>query len=197
MSVEAYPLQWPYGWPRTPAAERGKSRFASSYDRAVRKLRDEVRMLKGDNLVISSELPITKSGAPYADFARRKIEDPGVAVYFTLNGQERVMARDAYETVHENIMSIAHAIEHMRGLSRHGGDHMMNTAFQGFTALPAPDAVKPVRPWWTVLGLPRGTYSKEVINAVFRDKAKAAHPEAGGSTDAMTELNRAKQEALT
>lgn len=106
------------------------------------------------------------------------------------------MARDAYWTSHENMMSIAHAIEHMRGLSRHGGDHMMSKAFSGFTALPAPDHIQPPRPWWEVLGLPRGTYSKEVIDAVFRDKAKSAHPDQGGSTDAMAELIRAKQEAL-
>jgi len=35
-----------------------------------------------------------------------------------------------------------------------------------------------------------------VIEAAYRERAKKAHPDTGGSTDAMAELNRARQEAL-
>ena len=175
--AEAYPLQWPHGWPRTASSKQKASKFVSTYDRACRKLRDVVRMLGGKNLVVSSESPIAKTGVPYADYARRRIDDPSVAVYFTLKDQQCVMARDAHWTVHENIMRIAHAIEHMRGLSRHGGDHMMTQAFAGFAALPAPANMKPSRPWFEVLGLPAGCDDKDLIEAAFKVKAANAHDE--------------------
>jgi hypothetical protein len=196
MMAQAYPLQWPHGWPRTSKHLQKPSRFVSSYDRACRKLQSEIRMLGGKNVVISSEIPIAKTGAPYAEFARRRIDDPGVAVYFTLKDQQRVMARDAHQTVHENIMGIAHAIEHMRGLERHGGDHMMTQAFAGFTALPAPENVKPRRLWWEILGLPPNCDDKDMINAAYRVKSKRAHPDAGGSVELMHEINEAKREAF-
>lgn len=29
MQAEAYPLSWPFGWPRTPAGKRQRARFAT------------------------------------------------------------------------------------------------------------------------------------------------------------------------
>ncbi len=152
--------------------------------------------MKAKNIVISSELPVSRNGTPYAGAAQKKIADPGVCVYFTWKGKEHSMARDAYLTVHENIMSLAHAVSHMRGLSRHGGDHMMTQAFAGFAALPAPENMTPRRPWWEVLGLPPDCDDKDMIDAAYRVKARKAHPDAGGSSEAMHELNEAKREAL-
>lgn len=198
MTATAYPLQWPPGWPRTSDSHKVGSLFKADYGKACRKLNAELRMLRASNVVISSEVPIAKqTGMPFADWARRRLSDTGVAVYFTWKNRERVMARDAHWTVHENIMSIAHAIEHMRGLSRHGGDHMMTQAFEGFTALPAPENMKPKRPWWEVFGLPADCDDREMIEAVFRHKIKKAHPDNGGSDDAMKELNEARREALS
>jgi hypothetical protein len=150
----AYPLHWPPGWPRIDPRKQHSSRLTTGADQAVRKLRDELRLLGAKNLVISSNLPTRQDGQPYV--ARRKIDDAAVAIYFELNGKPMAMARDAYWTVHENIMSLAHAVAHMRGLSRHGGNHMMQQAFTGFVALPAPGAQ---RPWWEVLN-PRCIYGQ-------------------------------------
>lgn len=43
----AYPLQWPEGWPRTPAVERKRGNFGTyanpiTFDRARRKLMAEL-----------------------------------------------------------------------------------------------------------------------------------------------------------
>jgi hypothetical protein len=188
--TEAYPLQWPDGWPRTPVHRQVRSRFKVTPDRARRNLLDQIRLLGGRQVVISSNLAIRQDGMPYADQARRRIYDSGVAVYFTLKGKQMSMACDLYQSPHENMHSVGHAIEHLRGLERHGGGHMMERAFAGFTALPAsgPDC-------WTVLRVAPGS-SVEAIERAYRNLAKEKHPDAGGTHAAMSELNNARDEAL-
>ena len=66
---------------------------------------------------------------------------------------------------------------------------MVEQAFTGFVALPAPKSP------WDVLGVPRGA-SQDEIDAAYRQRAKTAHPDAGGSSDAMQALNEAREAAL-
>ena len=188
--AEAFPLHWPDGWPRTPSYKRTRSRFQVTPDGATRKLMDELRLLGARNVVLSTNVALRRDGLPYA---RQQLanEDPGAAVYFTLDGDPRVMARDVYERLHENIHSIAHAVEHMRGLARHGGDFMMKRAFSGFVALAAPGTT----PWWQILGI-AATASAAEINAAYRKLAAERHPDRGGSEAMMADLNVARDAGL-
>ncbi len=193
-SAEAYPLQWPEGWPRMPSWKRESDRkFAGSvYGLAMGRARDqllaELHRLGARDVVISSNVALRRDGLPYAD--QRKIEDPGVAVYFTLKKRPMCMARDAYESVAGNLRSLGLAIEAMRQLERHGGSTMMEKAFAGFAALAPPSWKKP---WREVFGVQpdwRGD-----IASLYREKAKSRHPDAGGSDTLMAELNVAYAEA--
>ncbi len=56
-------------------------------------------------------------------------------------------------------------------------------------------AANKVRGWWTELGV-KPDASPDEINQAYRAKAKAAHPDAGGSTAKMTKLNAAREAAL-
>lgn len=191
--TESYPLSWPEGWPRTLDYKRSNSSpFKTTFVRTRDELMNELRLLGAKNVVVSSWLPLRRDGLPYADQARRRLDDPGVAVYFTLNGRQMVMARDAYWSVHDNLRSIGLGIAHLRGLERHGGGQMMERAFAGFAALAAPDARDP----FAILGLRPDTATPETIKAKFRDRAKDSHPDAGGAPGEMEKLNWARDEAL-
>lgn len=192
--TSAYPLQWPDGWSRTPAASRrANSNFQTTFVRARSHLTDELRRLGATGVVISSWLPLRNDGQPRADAARMRIEDPGVAVYFARGERRLVIARDAFSNVHDNLRSIGLAVEHLRGLERHGGASMMERAFSGFLALPPPTAA--ARPWWDVLGVPPNA-EEWLIDAAYKAAAKRAHPDVGGSAEQMAELNAARDEAL-
>jgi hypothetical protein len=189
--TDAYPLAWPEGWPRTPSHRRSSSRFKTNFVKARSHLFSELRLLGARNIVLSSNLALRQDGLPYADAAKKRLDDPGAAVYFLLDREPLVMARDLYLTPGENIHSIGLAIEHLRGLQRHGGDFMMKKAFAGFAALPPPSEVS----WWQTLQV-RPDASKDEINAAYRRLAAERHPDRGGTDAMMSDLNRARTEAL-
>lgn len=71
----------------------------------------------------------------------------------------------------------------------HEGD-MVEAAFRGFEALPAPGK----REWVAILGV-RPSDPLSEIEAAYKKRAKECHPDNGGSHDAMTEINSAMQTA--
>lgn len=190
MTSQNYPLAWPDGWPRTPDRKRrNNSPFQTTFTRARDDLNRELQRLGATGVVISSWLAVRNDGLPYADQARRRIPDPGVAVYFTLRGKQMVMARDAFASVHDNLRSIGLGIKHMRGLERHGGATMMERAFEGFTAMGNPD--NPL----TTLGLEPGA-TRQQIKDRYRDLAHTHHPDRGGKTDDFARFTAARDAAL-
>jgi len=195
----AYPLHWPAGWRRTPAAERQRGTFDGTMDRIRRELLAEIdRIALGpvartrtmsDYVVISTNMPLRRDGAPRADV--RAPDDPGVAVYFKRKGQPVCFACDKYDAVWKNLRGIQKTIEAMRGIERWGSSQLLERAFTGFAALPeatGPDC-------WETLGVTSAANEAEIM-AAFRAKAKTAHPDAGGSHDAFAALSQAKDIAL-
>lgn len=192
MSVEAYPLQWPGGWPRTRSDRRtSNNQFKTTFVKARDDLFRELALMGATGIVVSSWLPLRNDGLPRAEAAHMRLTDPGVAVYFHWRKKPMVIARDVYLNAHDNLRSIGLAITHLRGLERHGGGHMMERAFSGFMALEAPGG----RSCWAVLGLKPGS-SREQIEAAFREAARQHHPDAGGDAAQFIEITRARQEAL-
>lgn len=196
--TSAYPLAWPEGWKRANEGRSG-ARFRSTFDQTRKRLYRELELLGAKNVVVSSNVPVRADGYPYADVARYIIRDPGAALYFTLRGRQMVMARDAYESVYDNLHSLTLAIEHLRGLERHGGATMMERAFEGFAALPEPGNASHVRLWWQVLGFTAdpspGDNGLDHAEARYRQLARERHPDTGGTHHQMAELNAAIAQA--
>ena len=191
--ITAFPLAWPMGWPRSPELrqENGHGRFARgakgwSFAAPRDALVTEIGRLKGKAVVLSSNFPLRRDGLPLARTGR--IADEGVAIYFMLDGRQMAMACDRFTRAEHNMRSLTLAIEALRQLERHGGGTMMERAFAGFAALPAPGSA---RPWNDILGVPPNA-SRAEINAAFRAKAASAHPDTGGSHEAMAALTAAR-----
>lgn len=190
MTASAFPLEWPQGWPRTSRRASthnfGGHIYGLSFDRARRQLFEELARLGAKSVVLSTNVPLRNDGVPYASAADRILDDPGVAVYFTLKGRQFAMARDGFVHIAANMRSLSLAIEGLRQLERHGGSHMMDLAFSGFTALPPPPTC------WQVLGIPPRS-DDGVIRAAF--KTLAMQSGSSGNVD-MDQLARARDTAL-
>lgn len=186
MSFPPYPLAWPDGLPRTE--RKAASQFKTSLSAAINNVKKSLSMFGQDTGRTVSEVAVTSN---VAGIAFEPPKDTGVAVWFEWEGAQRCIAVDRYPKVEDNLQAIHHILEARRTEMRHGGLHIVRQTFKGFVALPAPEGAKP---WREVLGL-TGPVTKADIDKAYRDKAQDAHPDTGGSTEAMAMLNRARAEA--
>lgn len=105
------------------------------------------------------------------------------------------MAIDLYTKVEQNLAALARTIDSMRAIERHGGAAIIERAFTGFAALPAPIIMGSERPWHEVLGVDF-LATLEEVDAAYRQLRSTRHPDRGGSTDAFTELTKAYEQAI-
>lgn len=196
--VEHYPLQWPPGWPRTSEKKRERARFDTPRAKAIANLHTELARLGAKKVVVSTNVETYEKGGRKIPYANQTVEDPGVAVYFELQGQEQCIPCDKWTYVKDNIHAVGKTIEALRGLERWGAKEIMEAAFRGFKALPSPDQVfemPQMKPWYDVLGVvPEAPMS--VRKAAYKAQAKYAHPDTPeGSTAKWETLRRAAEEA--
>jgi len=190
MTAQAYPLQWPDHIPRS--ATREKSKFKTTLPGALKNVRESLARFghdSGKNLdgvVLSSNVTLGSD----------RPRDPGVAAWFVWDGESVCIPVDRYSSAEENLQAIHHIIEARRTELRHGTLHLIKATMKGFKALPPPPGKTARRPWTDVLGLPANA-TEDHIEQAYRAKAKTAHPDNGGSSEAMHELNEAKREALS
>jgi len=215
MIEDAYPLSWPMATPRTPPGRRRRADFGRQVKRdngtgyvyksresltiaqAIDRLQKEMgafprSRVNPDRVVISTNLKLRQDGLPYS--AQREPEDPGVAVYFELDKERRCIPSDKWDRVADNIAGIAAAIGALRGIERWVNDANVRAAFKGFAALPDPNRVD----WYAVFGFKRnGTPpTADEVRAKHRTLSFEQHPDRGGSAEAQSLLNRARDQAL-
>jgi len=195
--ADAFPLDWPPGWPRTQAWKRKRPQFNVRNTRSFAAVRDELfaelrRMgVPHGKQVLSTNVELRQDGIPYAN--RRMPDDPGVAIYFTRKERETCIACDKWEKVEWNIWAIVKTLDAIRGIERWGASDLVDRAFSGFQALCPP---APVDDWWEVLECDRFA-SREEIETAFRKLARQAHPDMGGSADWFSRINAAHQRAIS
>ncbi len=208
---QSFPLSWPPAWPRTAAQKRQASPFFSQIRRpsstpgqtytsrskrsmadVVTDLYHELRLIGvGDyNVVVSTNVELRLDGTPYSN--RKPPEDPGAAVYFKLKNKPCVLACDKWNRTEDNLCAIAKHIEALRGQERWGVGSV-EQAFAGYTALP-PAGSSPGTSWWNLLGCAHDA-PFAVVKAAFREAAFKAHPDHGGSHDAIVAVNAAWDQA--
>lgn len=200
--ITSYPLTWPRDVPRTK--QRSSGTFEGTPGRIVIELLAEIDRLSlgtrsrthtiRHSVIISTNAPLNKDGSVRADGLSRDSADPGVAVYFPIDGETTCIAIDRYDRIWKNLRAVQRTLEGFRAIERHGGSGLMKRAFTGFMALPAPGDVQ-ARTCWEVLGI-ASTQSQAAIDDAWRARSKLCHPDLpGGSHDAMSELNTARDQA--
>lgn len=201
--MNRYPLSWPAGWARMASPKEARfgrrvtsgsswpqTKALSINDGVQRVLTVLDRMgIDSDDIVISTNVPTRLDGLPKSGAGEPA--DHGVAVYWReRSGRDRVMAIDRYDRVADNLAAIAATLEAMRAIERHGGAEILDRAFTGFAALPSGRPA--LSGWQQVLGVHR---TVEQAEAEYRRLAQNAHPDAGGTDEAMATLNVAIADA--
>lgn len=199
--TEAFPLAWPAGWKRT--TQRKSAKFSKgrggvqdnvyhgserlTISQGTQRVLSELqRMGFNHSIVISSNLALRNDGLPRS--GQRAPDDPGVAVYWGTGKQARCIAVDRYDRIADNLAAIAATLDAMRAIARHGGAAILDRAFTGFTALPAPEQP------WQVLGLTSSSPSRAQIDEAYKRLAMQHHPDRGGDQQAMARINTARDD---
>lgn len=187
LTIEAYPLAWPTGWPR--ARTRGRSQYQVEFIRARDHLLNELKLFGAREIVVSSNVPTRRDGLPGS--LRAEPVDTGVAVYWIDRDRKpRVMACDQWIKVRDNLRAVGLSIEAIRAIDRAGATGILERAFQGFAALPNPDS------WRGVLGYgPLDRPTADELKTRYREIARTAHADAGGTNEHMTRVNLAFEAA--
>ncbi len=209
MAQERYPLSWPTAWKRTHAASRQRADFSKTITEtrrtadgaeqkvrrtgridvstAVQRLEDQLDRLGATGALLSTNVELRIDGRPRA--GRVDPYDPGAAVYFMLNGKPLVLACDRWDRVADNVAALANHIDALRRIERYGVGRL-EQAFAGYAVIGHAAGVD----WWLELGVSEQA-TTEQIEMAYREKARAAHPDAGGSHEAMARLNAARDAA--
>ncbi len=190
--VASWPLSWPSGTPRTSrfSTRRAPFRPTTLYHEAQRVL-EELRLLgvRSADVVISSNYRVRPDGIPYSKQPR--VDDVGVAVWFKLKGERRVLACDKWDRAEHNLRAVALHVHAIRGQQRWGVG-TIEQAFAGFVALPQQAGGVP---WWEYFGLEPDASVEEIRHA-YRTSAKYDHPDAGGARERWDELQVMLRAAL-
>ena len=179
--MEAYPLSWPLHIPRNKSPKRSrfkhtqrhasdrKSRFVHARDGVY----NELRLLGAKSVVISSNVPLKLDGQPRASF--KTPDDKGVAVYFMISDEQKVIACDMWDSLTDNLHAIHLSIAAIRGLERWKCSNIINSVFagDGFRALP--ESATPST-WRGVLGVATDANLSEVKQA-YRSLVKRSSNE--------------------
>ena len=213
MSITAYPLCWPEGWPRTDSADRRYGRFSKkrknsrgwttnedvTIAEALARISSEIMKLDGpsrnwqrvdpDQVVISTNLSVRKSdGLPAS--SQKAPSDPGAAVYFELDGKRQCVPCDSYTQVAQNLAGVAATLEALRTLERHGSG-LMERAFTGFEALPD---LSESESWWQVLGVFQHGSSPEAVKHAYKTLRSRHHPDRNGDPVMFNKVQKAFEE---
>src|SRR3546814_10988664 len=111
MGAEAFPLAWPFGWPRV--ARRKSAPFGMTMAAARDHLMNELRLMGARYPVLSTNAELRRDGLPYA--IKREPDDPGFADHFEWHGKTMTFACDRRDTVRDTVRAVGKTIAAISG----------------------------------------------------------------------------------
>ena len=128
------PLLWPDHWPKTATEKRKPPKDNVTHYMVARDyIYNELRGLRATNVLISSNIPINQYGEPFLEYAEKRLDAPGVAVYFFVDDKPYVMACDAWEYPKDNLRAIGIAIGHIRATARTVAPYYLDIMLSAFS----------------------------------------------------------------
>lgn len=203
-------------WPQAPTLTRKKGQFQVDYGTLLTELDMELDYLDATDITVQMAVPITRLKAARNAFtgwpkSETKTTAPGVVLTFESRKGPLLFACDTYEDVpkrvgwQDNLRALSLTLTALRAINRYGATQQ-EQQYQGFTALPPPSAapvvdVVNIRPieaamvLTTYSGIPKDYIldSPEAFQKAYREAAKRAHPDAGGSHEEMAQVNAAAE----
>lgn len=170
MKPEKFPLSWPQGYPVTEYRE--VSKFKCTFAEARDGVFSELSRLGVSDFFISCNVQRDKKGELVE--GRLIYDNPGVAVYFTLDGEERVVACDKWKYIHENMRAVEKTIEAIRGMDRWGCSDIIARAVPKLAI--EQQAGKSKGAWWQTLGVEQDA-PLPYITSAYKRLAKKYHPD--------------------
>lgn len=185
-------------WPAGRSSARRRSQFKCSYDRAMRKLREEMSRISVYRVVLMVDLnesDIRMDGLPRGD---RQPRSSRVAVAYTRDKRDFIIRADQYGEWTHNLYAIGMTLEALRAVDRwgvtSGGEQYL-----GFAALPAGEfgSVDDAAALLVTVG---GGNTDDVIASsdnltkAYRRAAMVAHPDRpNGNAQQFERVTRAMQ----
>lgn len=174
-----------------------RSRFEATYAQTLKQLERELRFLDARQVTIQAGFrSVRNDGWPYSS---AKPEHPACALQFQSKGQPLIFKASRFSSFESNLRSITLTLEALRAVDRYGV--VEGEQYAGFKQIAAPggsvnDGTMNKHAAAQVLaGLCDWTVDQVLadIQTAFKAASRTAHPDFGGTTEAMAAVNQARK----
>lgn len=196
-------------WPRERTKHPVRSRFSENYSRTLELLDRELRHLGARDVVILADCSAADLRRDGTLRAGASLRSQGIILCFVGKHGPVRMPCDRYNDWRDNIRAIAVSLEALRAVDRHGVTSS-GEQYRGWTALPSSIEMPAAEfenkadaaaflmrtawgerdQWQCVIA---DVFVPGNLELVYRDAAKRAHPDCGGTNDLMAKVNRARE----
>jgi hypothetical protein len=189
-------IDWPAGWERTPARERTTARkFQASLADSTKSIAGEMDRMGVDEFRASTASGgryVKQNGLPKHN---ANPDDPGFVLRWSNDGEQFAVACDAYTRLKDNVRAVYLWVNE----TRLRGNRPVRTGDTEFAAARLPsgeeDAVAAAPPPHEVLDVAPDA-PETIVEGAYRAKVQQAHPDKGGSAEALKRVNRAREAML-
>lgn len=182
------------------SATKGLKTPGASYNRAFSLLRYELARIKATDVILEAGFrteQLRQDGQPYSS---AKPDHSSCRLSFKKGGKTPLSFEcGSFAEFHVNVYLIAMTLERLRAVERYGcvqGDQQ----YQGWSQLPPSGGIQTAewataREAWLFLANMAGARNGVIpadLATMYREAARKAHPDAGGTNDLMAKVNRAR-----